>query len=397
MFRLMRCTGHILDVLDVLHTGRLAPLPHPAPSPVAADFPKQVTHTVVWLSEMNLDIDLIQVGLWKVQDQLVAGLTKLYPTPEVEEFTLAPARIETKAATQKLKERSRARKAVHVLVEAGLLPDGPRMRLVPRHGVTESIREAIHAWVGEDGSRGAATWNNGAANQLTWKADGGPYSPTGLANHILTSVTGRKADGIQGTTWWDVDTNRIPDTVAPEDWAALAGVGLARLAKQLSGSGKDWTTLHSLLAALPSGRWTTYGDVATAVGSHAVPIGTHLATWPPGHLRPVPQRVAGSERSGTSQRRIQVDRPHPHGIPRRCPDGRGRQLRHGAADPSAHVSVDALRSLLRTCSRGIAVGRPAREGEGPFRTPSRAPFQRRDIAHTSHSAHSAHYAHSSRP
>ncbi|MGK5447503.1 hypothetical protein [Streptomyces radiopugnans] len=26
---------------------------------IAADFPKQATHTVVWLSEMNLDIDLV--------------------------------------------------------------------------------------------------------------------------------------------------------------------------------------------------------------------------------------------------------------------------------------------------------------------------------------------------
>ncbi|WP_371603453.1 hypothetical protein OG345_21810 [Streptomyces sp. NBC_01220] len=34
---------------------------------IAADFPKQVTHSVVWLSEMSLDIDLIQVGLWKVE------------------------------------------------------------------------------------------------------------------------------------------------------------------------------------------------------------------------------------------------------------------------------------------------------------------------------------------
>ncbi|WP_323181907.1 hypothetical protein [Streptomyces sp. NBC_00424] len=117
---------------------------------IAASFSKQVTHTVVWLSEMNLDIDLIEVGLWKVQGQLVAGFTKVYPTPEVEEFTLAPARIEAKAATQKLEERSRARNAVHILVDAGLLPDGARLRLVPRHGVTESIREAIYAWVGED-------------------------------------------------------------------------------------------------------------------------------------------------------------------------------------------------------------------------------------------------------
>ncbi|WP_257138370.1 hypothetical protein [Streptomyces sp. rh34] len=72
---------------------------------IAADFPKQVTHSVVWLSEMSLDIDLIQVGLWKVEGHVVAGFTKVYPTPEVEEFTLAPARVEGEAAAKKLRLR----------------------------------------------------------------------------------------------------------------------------------------------------------------------------------------------------------------------------------------------------------------------------------------------------
>ncbi|MCM2429716.1 MGMT family protein [Streptomyces sp. RKAG337] len=86
------------------------------------------------------------------------------------------------------------------------------------------------------------------------------------------------ADGIQGTTWWDVDTDLVPETVDPDAWAALAGTSLAVLAKQLSGTRKDWTSLHTLLEAIPRGRWTTYGDVATVIGSHAVPVATHLAT-----------------------------------------------------------------------------------------------------------------------
>ncbi|MEU4264575.1 hypothetical protein ACYCCF_02645 [Streptomyces argenteolus] len=41
---------------------------------------------------MSLDIGLIQVGLWKVDRHVFAGFTKVYPTLEVAEFTLAPAR-----------------------------------------------------------------------------------------------------------------------------------------------------------------------------------------------------------------------------------------------------------------------------------------------------------------
>ncbi|MFG3347475.1 DNA-binding protein [Streptomyces sp. NPDC048018] len=278
VLELDECRQHLLEHVDGDWSPEL--LQRPRQVIIAADFPKQVTHTVVWLSEMNLDIDLIQVGLWKVKDQLVAGFTKVYPTPEVEEFTLAPARIETKVAAQKLEERSRAQNAVHVIVGAGLLPDGTLLTLTPRHGVTEGIREDVVTWVAEDSNRASVTWNNNTAKPLTWKADGKPYTPTGLANHIFTSVTGRKADGIQGTTWWDVDTAHVPDNVDPDEWGALAGTSLAGLAKQLSGTGRDWTSLHELLAAVPAGRWTTYGDVATVIGSHAVPVGTHLATCP---------------------------------------------------------------------------------------------------------------------
>lgn len=270
------CKRRLLDHVD----GEWSPelLQRPRQVIIAADFPKQVTHSVVWLSEMSLDIDLIQVGLWKVEGHLVAGFTKVYPTPEVEEFTLAPARVEGEAAAKKLQERSRSRNAVHVLVGAGLLPEGTRLRLTARHGAPESIRNAIHAWVEEDISRATATWTNSTAKPLIWEADGASYSPTGLANHIFTSVTRRTADGIQGTTWWDVDTDHVPADVDPEEWSTLAGVDLSGLARQLNGIRKDWTGLHTLLSTVPAGRWTTYGDVAAVIGSHAVPVGTHLAT-----------------------------------------------------------------------------------------------------------------------
>ena len=41
--------------------------------------------------------------------------------------------------------------------------------------------------------------------------------------------------------------------------------------------GRDWRRLHAALAALPTGSWTTYGDLAELIGSHQVPVGQHLA------------------------------------------------------------------------------------------------------------------------
>ncbi|MFD5640180.1 DNA-binding protein [Streptomyces anulatus] len=333
------CKRRLLDHVD----GEWSPelLQRPRQVIIAADFPKQVTHSVVWLSEMSLDIDLIQVGLWKVEGHLVAGFTKVYPTPEVEEFTLAPARVEGEAAAKKLQERSRSRNAVHVLVGAGLLPEGTRLRLTARHGAPESIRNAIHAWVEEDISRATATWTNSTAKPLIWEADGASYSPTGLANHIFTSVTRRTADGIQGTTWWDVDTDHVPADVDPEEWSTLAGVDLSGLARQLNGIRKDWTGLHTLLSTVPAGRWTTYGDVAAVIGSHAVPVGTHLATC--GQC-PNPWRVlnaAGRVSTGFQwPDRTRTETPADVLI------DEGVRFNGGAADPETRLPRDDLRQLF---------------------------------------------------
>ena len=57
------CKQRLLDHVGEEWTPEL--LQRPRQVIIAAGFPKQVTHTVVWLSEMNLDIDLVQVSLWK--------------------------------------------------------------------------------------------------------------------------------------------------------------------------------------------------------------------------------------------------------------------------------------------------------------------------------------------
>jgi alkylated DNA nucleotide flippase Atl1 len=41
-----------------------------------------------------------------------------------------------------------------------------------------------------------------------------------------------------------------------------------------------WDLLNKALAELPAGSWTTYGDLAAFIGSHAVPVGMHLASQP---------------------------------------------------------------------------------------------------------------------
>jgi alkylated DNA nucleotide flippase Atl1 len=55
--------------------------------------------------------------------------------------------------------------------------------------------------------------------------------------------------------------------------APLRGVGRAERSR-------DWQLAHQVLAALPHGTWTSYGDLAAFLGSGAQAVGNHLAGTP---------------------------------------------------------------------------------------------------------------------
>ena len=50
----------------------------------------------------------------------------------------------------------------------------------------------------------------------------------------------------------------------------LPGVGDVR-------PGFDWSRINAAIATIPSGRWSTYGDLALVGGTAAMPVGQHIA------------------------------------------------------------------------------------------------------------------------
>lgn len=229
---------------------------------VAGRFSRTVTHCAVWLSEIGLDLTLVEVSAWRLPDgQISVGFEQLYPTAAVEEFTLAPARQEGRAATARAAERSRAASAVSRIVKAGLLRDDQALTLTPTTYASPTERAAIESWVQEDPSRGHAIWRNDPIAPIVWQADGLPWRPTTLARHILKAA-GLPDRAVRGPQWWLVDGT---DT------------DLAALADGLQGTTAfDWSPLHTILDAVPPGRWTTYGDLAAAVGTAPQPLGAHI-------------------------------------------------------------------------------------------------------------------------
>lgn len=56
---------------------------------VASDFPPAVTAAVVWLNEQSVDLSLIRFRPYQLPDgQTVVSFSRLFPVPDVEEFTI---------------------------------------------------------------------------------------------------------------------------------------------------------------------------------------------------------------------------------------------------------------------------------------------------------------------
>jgi hypothetical protein len=67
---------------------------------MASSFPHVVTTTVVWLSEMGIDISLVQFQAYRIQDRVLVSVSQLYPVKDVEDFTVAPTRATRRASSQ---------------------------------------------------------------------------------------------------------------------------------------------------------------------------------------------------------------------------------------------------------------------------------------------------------
>ena len=291
---------------------------------VAGSFPPVVTATVVWLQEMGVDLVLQRVQAYRVfDDKTVVTVSQLFPVADVEEFTVSPQRQQLQQAEER-RRTTREKSTVLRLVSAGSIPDGTPLTLRPTTEVTPEVRVAIEEWVNQDPRRGRARWYNDRRQPLAWEYDGGRYRPTEIVRRILADAAGVQR-GPRGPAWWVLEDGR--------DLPTVAGVP--------ERSTFDWAELHEALAAIPPGHWTTYGELATLIGTAAQPLGQHIQHCP---ACPNAQRVLGADgkpRPGFSWMDANETRSQQELL-----EAEGVRFSSGAADPSRHLDAEALTALF---------------------------------------------------
>jgi alkylated DNA nucleotide flippase Atl1/uncharacterized protein YciI len=308
------------------HAGDLDPeqLRRPRIVLVAGSFPPVVTATVVWLSEMGVDVALQRVQAYRVfDDKTVVTVSQLFPVADVEEFTVSPQRQQLQAAEER-RRTTREKSTVQRLVTAGSIPDGTPLMLRPTTEVTPEVRTAIEAWVNQDPRRGRAHWYNDRRQPLAWEYDGGRYRPTEIVRRILADAAGVQRNP-RGPAWWVMEDGR--------DLPTVAGVP--------ERSTFDWAELHQVLEAIPVGRWTTYGELAALIGTAAQPLGQHIQHCP---ACPNVHRVLGAD--GKPRPGLAWVDPNETRGQQEWLQAEGVRFSNGAAEPGRHLDVEALAALV---------------------------------------------------
>lgn len=240
-----------------------APLKEPRIVLMAGDFTPSTTAVAVWLRHMGVDVTLRAVRAYRTDAGPVISVSAIYPTPSVEQFTVSPLVAQRKRAEDE-KRAARAEPAVRQLLATGALATGTELTVLP--GGPDA--ELFANWARETG-RDRAVWSGTASRPLRWEgedADGSPiagnFSVTGLVRYLYTLAGAAVPAGA---------ATQLVATADGETLAELAGTGAAV-------SAFDAAALHRLMVALPAGRWTSYGDVASVVGTAAQPLGRHVTS-----------------------------------------------------------------------------------------------------------------------
>ena len=289
---------------------------------VAGSFTSPTTASVVWLSEMGLDITLQRIQAYRIGDEgVIVTVSQLFPVPDVEEFTIAPQRAEAQQSKAR-RTRKRERSTVGRLLQSKLILDGTLLTLVPTTEVDAEARERVQEWITEDPRRGRATWVNGP-KPLRWEYDDALYRPTTIAKQVLLYAADVERS-VNGPQWW-----------VTEEGASLTELGAA------IGRGFDWDGLHTILASLPAGHWTTYGDLAKVIGTAAQPLG--------GHVMSCPECVNAFrvlDASGQTRPGFRWTDPDELRTQRDALEAEGIQFINGHADPARRLPLNELREPL---------------------------------------------------
>lgn len=158
-------------------------------------FSQEITTTVLWLRDSEIDIGCVKITPYKVGDRIVVVPTVLIPLQEAKQYLID---IKIKEEEQEHSSRRSRPKTMRLLVENALVKPGDQIFLkheLPPHVQFNAQDPVFQAEI---------TGKLGRSNGVRWKKDDAEYSISALAWKIFKDLHPENKDpgGVNGNWHW---------------------------------------------------------------------------------------------------------------------------------------------------------------------------------------------------
>jgi hypothetical protein len=158
-------------------------------------FSQEITATVLWLRESDIDVSCVKITPYKVDEKVVIVPKVVIPLEEAKQYLID---IKRKEEIKEQTERKYRPKTMKILIENNLVQEGDKIFLkngLPSHVMYEENNPIFKAEI---------TGKLGQSNAVKWANDGKEYSISALAWKILKDTHPDKKDpgGVNGNWHW---------------------------------------------------------------------------------------------------------------------------------------------------------------------------------------------------
>lgn len=160
-------------------------------------FSQEITTTVLWLRDSQVDIGCVKITPYKVGEKIIIVPKILIPIQEAKQYLID---IKTKEEEQEQSSRKNRPKTMRILLENGLVKQGDQIFL--KHALPSYVQS--HYSEQDPTFQAVITGKLGQSDGVLWKKDGSEYSISALAWKIFKDLHPDNKDpgGVNGNWHW---------------------------------------------------------------------------------------------------------------------------------------------------------------------------------------------------
>lgn len=158
-------------------------------------FSAEITTTVLWLRESEIDISCVSITPYKVDDKVIVVPKVVIPLEEAKQYLIDIKRKEEEREQSSRKVRP---KTMKILLENKLVQEGDKL----------SLKNGLPSWLTYNENdpifKATITGKQGQSNAIIWEKDGNEYAVSALAWKIFKDLhpANKNPGGVNGNWHW---------------------------------------------------------------------------------------------------------------------------------------------------------------------------------------------------